>query len=290
MKRLLWSDVAPSRDFHAAFVDIRAVRNYVMPPHRHDFHEMLFVLAGRAVHRTPEGQCTMAPHTLILVRPDDAHAIEVPRGQTLRYINLAFPSDLWRSFLAFSQCGSELDAIAAPPFTTAPDELATVLRSGFEDLLRRWHLGDTRRLPLLQLWSAALPLLTRTGPAVSVLPAAAKCLGEAAPEWLRRGLDAMQDAENLRGGVTRLQWLCGVSAGHLSRTLKVHSGQSPNEWVLESKLTRAARLLTTSTLAVEEIARDCGFGNSAYFYRSFARRFGTSPRAFRLAARRQVAP
>ena len=58
----------------------------------------------------------------------------------------------------------------------------------------------------------------------------------------------------------------------------------------ERKLARAARLLETSSLAVEEIARDCGFGNSAYFYRTFARRYSASPRAFRLAARQRVAP
>ena len=282
MQQLLWSDVAPGRDFHAAFIDIRAVRSYVMPPHGHDFHELIWVLSGRARHETPGASFALTPHTLVLVRPDDAHSVVVPRGETLRYINVAFRSELWREFLQLAKLAVPEDA--APPHRVVAEAKVGAVVDAFERVLRAWHEEKTARWPLLQLWSAAAPLLLDAGTVEFDRTL------ENAPEWLRRGADAMREAENLRGGVTRFQDICGVSAGHLSRTLRTHCGQTPAEWILERKLERAARLLSTTSLAVEEIARDCGFENSAYFYRTFARRYASSPRAFRLEARQLVAP
>lgn len=293
--RLLWQFIAPNGNFHAALVDIRAVRAYAMPSHDHDFHELLFVLSGRGLHRTMyrTGQGTgsatfeMSPHTLILIRPHDAHSIEVPRGGALRYINVAFRSSLWREFMALAPAAEGLGKLPKPPHRAVPDETSAALRANFEGLLRTWHEGADAPWPLLQLWAQAVPLLLNEP---SIEAGASAGALESAPDWLRRGADAMRGGENLRGGVARLQRECGVSAGHLARTLKTYTGQSPREWVLSRRLERAARLLATSTLAVEEIGRDCGFANSAYFYRTFAREFGETPRGYRLAARQRVAP
>ena len=284
--RFLWEFIAPESIFHAALVDIRAARAYAMPQHDHDFHELLFVLSGRAIHRTSMSDFEMSPHTLILIRPRDAHSIVVPRGGSLRYLNLAFRSSLWRNFLALATAAEPLESSAVPPHRAVPDEAAAGLRADFECMLRAWHEGATALWPLLQLWSQAVPLLLQhdisAGPSTTGL--------EYAPDWLRCGADAMRGGANLRGGVTQLQALCGVSAGHLARTLKGQCGQSPREWILARRLERAARLLATTPLAVEEIGRDCGFANSAYFYRTFAREFGQTPRTYRLAARQRVAP
>ncbi|MGH2559654.1 MAG: helix-turn-helix domain-containing protein, partial [Thermomicrobiales bacterium] len=61
-------------------------------------------------------------------------------------------------------------------------------------------------------------------------------------------------------------------------------------FVNDLRLERAALLLRTTTQEITEIAAECGFDSLSYFYRLFGRRFGASPRAFRVHARRAVVP
>ncbi len=78
----------------------------------------------------------------------------------------------------------------------------------------------------------------------------------------------------------RLARIAGLSASGLVRQFKVHSGAAPQRWLREQRLNAAARLLTTSTLRVNEIAKSVGFEDPLYFSRAFAARFGVSPREY----------
>ncbi len=110
------------------------------------------------------------------------------------------------------------------------------------------------------------------------------------PIWLRAACEAMHDERNLRLGLTQFIALSGVSAAHLSRTLKAYRQQTPSAFINELRVQQAALLLTTTTEAIIEIAATCGFANLSYFYRRFGERFGMSPRAFRMRARHAVVP
>ena len=59
-------------------------------------------------------------------------------------------------------------------------------------------------------------------------------------------------------------------------------GVPPAEFVLQERMRRAARLLTShALLPVKEIASLCGFDEPNYFAKVFRRFFGTSPTEFR---------
>ena len=113
---------------------------------------------------------------------------------------------------------------------------------------------------------------------------------EQLPVWLETACRKMQEPSHLQVGLPRLTALCGVSQAHLARTLRYHYGQTPTEYVNDLRLQQAAKLLTTTSAAIIDIAGACGFDNLSYFYRCFNRRFGCPPRAFRVAASRQVVP
>jgi AraC-like DNA-binding protein/mannose-6-phosphate isomerase-like protein (cupin superfamily) len=275
MKRLLWKDIAPGAAMHAAFIDIRAARGYTMARHCHDFYELLWVLAGRATHEANGHETVLTPETLVLVRPDDAHTIQASRGAQLQYINIAFRADLWRHFVALGDFGALENGPS--PQCVAPD--ATRARRCFERLLEP-HAQT--RSNLLHLWAETAPLLA--GESTVEIDGTLRD----APDWLQRACAAMRTPENLRAGVPRLVELCGASASHVSRTLKTHSGVACSEWILERKLESAAALLVGTQRTAEDIARACGFSNTSYFYRTFARRYKLSPRAFRLQQSRAV--
>jgi AraC-like DNA-binding protein len=58
-------------------------------------------------------------------------------------------------------------------------------------------------------------------------------------------------------------------------------GQPPLEYLARWRMTRAAQLLSESTLGVSEVAEQVGYRSDAAFQRAFKRLQGVAPRAFR---------
>lgn len=72
-----------------------------------------------------------------------------------------------------------------------------------------------------------------------------------------------------------------VSEMTLYRRVKDLLGKSPGEFIRTIKLNRAATLLRTTSLTVQEIMFDCGFNNKSWFYRKFAETYNMSPKEYR---------
>jgi AraC-like DNA-binding protein len=82
--------------------------------------------------------------------------------------------------------------------------------------------------------------------------------------------------------VSQLAEVSGFSRAHFSRMFTASKGVPPGEFVLQERMRRAARLLSShSLLSVKEIANLTGFEEPNYFAKVFRRFFGTSPTEFR---------
>jgi len=75
-----------------------------------------------------------------------------------------------------------------------------------------------------------------------------------------------------------------LSAFHFLRLFARVLGVTPHQYLIRSRLRRAARLLADEERAITEIALDVGFADLSNFVRTFHRAAGTSPRGFRRAA------
>ena len=60
---------------------------------------------------------------------------------------------------------------------------------------------------------------------------------------------------------------------------------TPHQYLVRSRLRRAARLLADDARSITDVAFDVGFGDLSNFVRTFHRAAGVSPRAFRRAAK-----
>jgi AraC family transcriptional regulator len=72
-----------------------------------------------------------------------------------------------------------------------------------------------------------------------------------------------------------------MSPYHFLRSFRALIGMTPHQYVLHTRLHRAALLLRGSALPVAGIAYDCGFGDLSTFNRRFRRVMGASPTAYR---------
>jgi len=77
----------------------------------------------------------------------------------------------------------------------------------------------------------------------------------------------------------------GVSPFHFLRLFARVVGVTPHQYLVRSRLRRAARLLSHDGRSVTDVAFDVGFGDVSNFVRTFHRAAGVSPRRFRQAAR-----
>jgi AraC family transcriptional regulator len=77
----------------------------------------------------------------------------------------------------------------------------------------------------------------------------------------------------------------GLSTFHFLRLFTGVLGVTPKQYVIRSRLRRAARLLAADARPITEIAFEVGFGDLSNFVRTFHRAAGVSPRRFRQASR-----
>lgn len=85
-----------------------------------------------------------------------------------------------------------------------------------------------------------------------------------------------------RLSVSDLAEVAGLSRAHFSRIFTASEGLPPAEFVLQKRLRRAAKLLTTAAdMPIKEVSALCGFEDPNYFSKVFRRLYGTNPSDFR---------
>ena len=77
----------------------------------------------------------------------------------------------------------------------------------------------------------------------------------------------------------------GLSPFHFLRLFAKVLGVTPHQYLIRSRLRRAARLLADDARPITEVALDVGFADLSNFVRTFHRAASVSPRSFRQAAR-----
>jgi len=273
VSRLDYERVASNLAYHAAYQTFGLGVQRGFGLHTHDFWEVFLVLAGEGVHLIGDAVQALETGDLCLIRPRDIHALET-NGTELHLINVAFPVSRLAAFLELTELQTMLER-----WNTFPGPLSVRLKGQAFEHLRGAFLSTLRQfihapsaLELCRVLSQTLPLLQTHS---ALVPPTRE------PSWLREICASLQNPEHLRQGVQGLLKRSGISPEHLSRSFRRHLGQTPTAFVNEVRLSRAAMILLSSSQDVLELAADCGFENASYFYRSFKRRFGLTPRAYR---------
>ncbi|CAH2714985.1 Arabinose operon regulatory protein [Neobacillus rhizosphaerae] len=73
----------------------------------------------------------------------------------------------------------------------------------------------------------------------------------------------------------------GLSISRAVHLFKSSVGKTIIEYALEIRLTAAIERMKYTTMTLEQIAEDCGFGSYTYFHRVFHKKYGLAPGAYR---------
>lgn len=79
----------------------------------------------------------------------------------------------------------------------------------------------------------------------------------------------------------RLSRLSHVGRDHFIRLFRQHIGQTPAQYILDRRVSRAAQALVFTHDSIKQIAEQNGFIDRYYFSRIFAARMGVPPAAYR---------
>ncbi|WP_412538094.1 helix-turn-helix domain-containing protein [Longispora sp. K20-0274] len=96
----------------------------------------------------------------------------------------------------------------------------------------------------------------------------------AALDWALHRLDQDIPVDELARRAT-------MSRRAFDRRFRDLTGTTPARWLLHQRVLRAQRLLETTDLAVEEVARRCGFASATALRPHFRAEFGVAPRDYR---------
>ncbi|MGH3165704.1 MAG: helix-turn-helix domain-containing protein [Trebonia sp.] len=94
--------------------------------------------------------------------------------------------------------------------------------------------------------------------------------------WLREHLDEQVTVNDLAGRAA-------MSPRTFARRFLASTGTTPHQWILRERVRLAQRLLETTALPVDTVARESGFGTADNLRKHFARAVRTTPQAYRQA-------
>ncbi len=258
----------------------------VREPHRHDYHELIWVREGEGAHSLDGRAVPVEPRTLTIIGRGQVHVFESGRG--LRGAVVRFGDELVyggaerraaQGWLLAGRGGRTvpvpagdvgvLDGVIAALAAEAalpPDARAAELSHHLIAVLllwaERWY--DASRSEAREPDDADVQLQRRFA------------------RLLERDFSAHHDAGHYADALA-------VPPAALSRALNEVTGRSTKELVTDRVMLEAARLLRFTDLTVGEVAHRAGFSDPLYFSRAFKRHTGEAPTDFRAATRKKRA-
>lgn len=150
--------------------------------------------------------------------------------------------------------------------------------NGLLDLLvREWtEKKQLYRLRLRGLMMEILTLLFRYG--MTDTPASGSVQRLRYHATVEPALRIIRDAYSSDLTLDALAEACCINKYHFCRIFKEAMGTSPMQYLCDYRLNSADVLLRNTEKSLADILSDCGFHDESYFYRSYRKHFGISPK------------
>ena len=254
----------------------------VREPHRHDYHELLWIRAGRGEHLVDGEPQEVRAGTVTLIGRGQVHTFQHGTGLTGAVVR--FGEELLhgaageRATPAWLLAGRGGRTVVVPPGEAVHLEAAIGALGAEARRPPDARSGDVERhlLATILLWVERWYDAARTERREA--DDAEVDLYRRFAQLLERDFAAHHDAAHYADALA-------VPPAALSRALAHVSGRATKELVTDRVMLEAARLLRFTDRTVGEVAFAAGFTDPFYFSRAFKRHTGLAPMAYRDRAR-----
>ena len=246
------------------------IPNVVNLPHRHSFHELLWIRAGTGRHWVDQQSYPLQAHTLALVAQGQVHVFEQAEaldGYYLRYDQAFLPAQSDEQQPSFrANGGLQLNA----PDSKIINSLFELLAHEYqrEDCLAKYH--SLRHLLLTLLWQSQ-----RLSQVADQQPQSANYA------IYRQFLALLEQAFQQHHDIHYYADQLNLSKTQFAQIISQHSGQPPKRLILKRILLEAQRYLQFTTMPIQQLAQSLGFHDPFHFSKFFKQELGISPRRYR---------
>jgi|RhiMethySRZTD1v2_1073278.scaffolds.fasta_scaffold03638_9 AraC-like DNA-binding protein len=241
---------------------------------RHEGIVIAAVTAGNFGYRSSRGRVTLMPGALLLGNADDAFECRYERSLGDRCISFDYTVECFENAVG-ALSGARKFAF---PIHRLPPTPAVVARAAAIEAAST--VADAAQFEELALRLAGDVVSTLAGTPQAGVPASSR-------DEIRI-VDALHLIEARYSeplSVTSLAATVRMSPYHFLRVFRAVAGVTPHQYLVRTRLRRAAVALATSDESIAAIAFTQGFGDLSTFVATFRRMFGLAPRDYRAAER-----
>jgi AraC family transcriptional regulator, transcriptional activator of pobA len=250
----------------------------VREPHRHDYHEVLWIREGSGQHILDGREVPVRRGSLMVIGRGQVHVFERARavtGAAVRFGDeLLHEGRIARTDPSWLLAGCGGWGVVVPPDHV--DALESVIRTlaaeaaGPPDV----HSADLQRhlLSVVLVWIERWYDAERTE---------RRDVDDAGVQLFRRFARVLERDFAAHHDAVHYADALAVPPPALSQALNRLTGRSTKELVTDRVMLEAARLLRFTDRTIGEIAFETGFSDPLYFSRAFKRHHGHAPSAYR---------
>jgi AraC family transcriptional activator of pobA len=263
------------------FDDFTIGEDEVREPHRHDYHELIWVLSGGGEHLIDAEPVPVERQTVTVIGRGQVHVFRWAReirGGLVRFTDELLAGSGGRIVGGWLLSGGGGRTIRVPDgacgtldgfFAALTEEAARPADAYSADVER--NLVSTVLLWLERWYDAA-----RTE---------RREVDDAEVQLHRRFTQRLEDDFVRHHDAAHYADALAVPPAALSKALTELTGRSTKELITDRVMLEAARLLRFTDLTIGEVAFRVGYADQLYFSRAFKRHFGVAPQGYRERAR-----
>ena len=250
-------------------------------PHSHEFSEIILIMRGGVIHTVNGENRKLEAGNLIFIRPSDTHSFKPLRNEPCEMLILAYQLELLLTLSEFFENDSFMwrytEPVLPPTFILNPDEADTLANR-----LLNVHSNPFIPPALMRVKTKVIiaELFTRY-----FLEDISSLEQDGIPEWLAELYRKMQQEENLKQGLKRMQKLACRTPEHLCKAFRQYLNKTPTAFLNELRINYAARQLADSKEEIIGISLDLNFQSLSRFYKLFKQFYGITPAQYRKNAR-----
>lgn len=253
-----------------------------VPLHWQDSVELIYIKKGNGYVCVDFETFSVKAGDIVIVLPGHIHGLQTGPGERMEYENIIFSTD----FLSNNQMDVCSQNYLYPLFR-GKTELPVYI--DVENVLHHQvaaYLDRIDRLCDEHLWGYELGVKGMMLSLFSELFRMASEKQETAGEYRNRQkikavLLRIEEDYDKRLTIKDVAAECGYSESHFMRWFKENTGRGFNDYLIDYRLSRAARELRANNDAILDIAERTGFENLSNFNRLFKKRFDMTPSQFR---------
>lgn len=225
------------------------------------------ILSGKGIYRGNNQEHQLKAGDGFLIYPDELIYYEADQDEPWEYIWVGFTGTKVNDYLRYSTLTKE-----NPTFTLQKN---SQLYSAIHDIIEATKLNSNKNLKIISTLYQFLYILLEEFPKqVDEIKITPKMYVEEALAYIQshyqEDLSVQKIAEHL-----------AIDRSYFHRMFKKYTKLSPQEYILNFKIEKAAVLLTTTDLKIGDISRSVGYSNTLLFSKTFKKIKKETPTNYR---------